>query len=280
MMRWLNQMKMKRKTTKKSTGGIEDRIMAINDVPTNLNILLYGRSGTGKTTIIGTAPKPLLILDIREKGTTSIRKTPGVFVLPIDSWKDFEEAYWYIVSNPKEYKTIAIDTVTQLQDYALSEVRGTSEGLVSRKSWGEASSLLKSWIMLYRDLPQNLIFTAQDRKTKGEEDDSDEDNSIMPEIGPYVMPSVAKILNAAVDVIGMTFVRERIKKIKPLKKGGKETEKSIIEYCLRTGAHPIFLTKFRSPVTDGEDTKIPDVMVNPTYNEILELSLDEEEDDD
>lgn len=269
-----------KKTTKKTsnTGGIEDRIMAVADIPVELNMLLYGRSGTGKTTILGTAPKPLLILDVREKGTTSIRNNKDTFVLPISNWKDLEEAYWYLVNNEDKFKSVAIDTVTQLQDYALSEVRGSSDGLVSRKSWGEASSLLKTWIMLFRDLPANVIFTAQDRKTKGQEDDDEEDdNSILPEIGPYVMPSVAKVLNAAVDVIGMTFIREITKTVKSKTKGAKPTEKKVTEYCLKVGPHPVFLTKFRSPVESGEPSKIPSTIVNPTFEEILELSLDEEE---
>ena len=273
------QKKKKTKTPIKNNESIEDRIMAVADVSTKLNMLLYGRSGTGKTTIIGSAPKPLLILDIRERGTNSIRTREDTFVLPINNWKDLEEAYWYLVSGKRKFASLAMDTVTQLQDYALAEVRGSTDGLVSRKSWGEASALLKTWIMLFRDLPMNVIFTAQDRKTKGQEDeeDGDDDNSIMPEIGPYVMPSVAKILNAAVDVIGMTYVRETTKIIKPLKKGGKPTEKKTTEYCLRVGPHPIFLTKFRTPVEEGQVSNIPSVLVSPTFAELLELSLDEDE---
>ena len=260
------------------TGGIEDRIMAINDVPVELNMLVYGRSGTGKTTLIGSMPKPLLILDIREKGTTSIRNTPGVYVLTINSWKEFEEAYWMLVENKRGFKSLAVDTITQLQEYALESVRGSAEGLVSRKTWGEASSLMKTWIMLYRDLPMNVCFTAQDRKTKGQEDDEDyEDNSIMPEVGPYVMPSVAKIVNAAVDVIGMTYIREVTKTIKPKKAGDKPKEKKVNEYCLRVGPHPIFLTKFRSPIAEGEVSDIPPVIVNPKFDDLLELSLQEDE---
>lgn len=268
----------KSKTSSKATGGIESRIMAVADIPSKLNLLLYGRSGTGKTTIVGSAPKPLLVLDIREGGTTSIKKREDTYVLPITSWKDFEEVYWYLVNNEGKYKSVAIDTTTQLQDFALAEIRGSADGLVSRKSWGEASSLMKTWIALFKDLPMNVIFTAQDRKTKGQEDEEDdsEDNSIMPEIGPYVMPSVAKILNAAVDVIGMTYIRETTKTTKPKKKGDKPTETTVMEYCLRVGPHPVFLTKFRSPVEEGETSKIPNVLVSPTFEEILELSLDED----
>lgn len=91
-------MKMKKKinSSPSLTGGIQDRIIPVADVPVEINALFYGRSGTGKTTIIGSAPKPLLILDIREKGTTSIRNNKDTYVLTINSWKEFEEAYWFL----------------------------------------------------------------------------------------------------------------------------------------------------------------------------------------
>lgn len=268
-----------RKTTKKTNTssvskpkGIESRITPVADIPIELNVLLYGRSGTGKTTLIGSAPKPLLILDIREKGTTSIRNIKDTFVLSLHSWKDFEEAYWFLMSEEgQKYKTIAIDTITQLQEFALEQIRGSAKGLVSRKTWGEASGLMKTWIMLFRDLPMNVIFTAQDRQTKGgDEDDEDMDSAIIPEVGPYVMPSVAKIMNAAVDIIGNTFIREKVTVIKD-PKTNKKTESKKMEYCLRVGPHPIFVTKFRTPTGGGDS--IPPVLVSPTFKDLIDLSL-------
>lgn len=265
--------KVKPSSSSNKPKGIESRITPVADIPVELNILLYGRSGTGKTTLIGSAPKPLLILDIREKGTTSIRNIKDTFVLTLHSWKDFEEAYWFLNSEEgQKFKTIAVDTVTQLQEFALEEIRGSSKGLVSRKTWGEASGLLKSWIMLFRDLPMNVIFTAQDRQTKGgDEDDEDLDSAIAPEVGPYVMPSVAKIMNAAVDIIGNTFIRENVTTKKdPATR--KTIENKKIEYCLRIGPHPVYVTKFRTPTGGGD--KIPAVLVNPTFKELVNLSLE------
>lgn len=267
--------KTKTKRNSSSTNkpkGIESRITPVADIPIELNILLYGRSGTGKTTLIGSAPKPLLILDIREKGTTSIRNIKDTFVLSLHSWKDFEDAYWFLMSEEgQKYKTIAVDTITQLQEFALEQIRGSSKGLVSRKTWGEASELLKAWIMLFRDLPMNVIFTAQDRQTKGsDEDGEDMDSAIIPEVGPYVMPSVAKIMNAAVDIIGNTFIRERVTVTKD-PKTNKRSESRKMEYCLRVGPHPIFITKFRTPTGGGDS--IPPVLVSPTFKDLIDLSL-------
>lgn len=243
------------------------RIKAVADLPTHLKILTYGRSGTGKTTILATAPKPLLLIDVRDKGTVSIKSTPDVFVLEISSWTDFEDAYWYLEGAGKEkFKSVAVDTVTQLQDYAIEEALKDDEGgAMTMKRWGEVSSAMKQWITLYRDLPMNVIFTAQDRVT--EREGEFDDGVIEPEVGPYVMPSVAKTLCAAVDVIGNTFIRER--EVKAPGKDGKETSKLVTEFCMRVGPNARYITKLRRP---SNVKPAPKVIVNPTFPALFELA--------
>lgn len=250
----------------------EGKIIPVADIPLNLKVLVYGRSGTGKTHFAGTAPTPVLVLDIKEKGTDTIRNREGVFVLPIETWQDFEEAFWYLDSNRGTEKfqggTIVIETVTQLQDLALEQVTGGTDGMISRRAWGEAAGLMKTWIMLYRDLPYNVIFVAQDRQTESEEDLEDADGMILPEVGPYVMPSVAKALNAAVGTIGQTFIRERLQKVKSKENPEAIKTRRVVEYCMRTGPHARYLTKLRV----DPDVKIPDVLVDPSFNKLLELT--------
>src|SRR5262252_5652812 len=76
--------------------------------------VFYGRSGTGKTTVAATFPKKLLLIDIKDLGDDSVADIPGVKVLDVLSWDDFEMYYWYIKNHPDEYQTVVIDTVSQL----------------------------------------------------------------------------------------------------------------------------------------------------------------------
>ena len=245
---------------------IADRIKSVKEVNHYLKMLVYGRSGTGKTTFLASCPGPILIVDIREQGTTSIRETKDAYVVPIESWEEFEELYWYLKDTDK-YKTVCIDTVTALQELAAKKVAPT--GTISQRGWGEISGLMKTWLMLFRDLPFNIVFTAQDRETRVE--DYDEDNMITPEVGPYVSPSVAKILNAAVGVIGNTYISEAVKQIK---KGSKLTSKEVVEYRMRLGPHSKYITKLRrDPKLEGE---VPKSIVNPTYKDIVDLMTGEE----
>ena len=52
---------------------------------------IYGRSGTGKTTLAGTFPKPVLVLDINDKGVGSIADVKDVYVMEIESIEDIED---------------------------------------------------------------------------------------------------------------------------------------------------------------------------------------------
>lgn len=263
--------KVKTKTSKspQTELGIEDRIVNVADIPTELKLLLYGRSGTGKTHILGTFPKPLLVLDIRDKGTVTIRNRPDTKVFSVKCWQDFEDIYWYLISNPDKFRSVGCDTITQLQDMAIKAVTKDSQGLISRRAWGEAAGLLKTWTLNYRDLPMNVCFTAQDRDNSSE--DFDDDGTLIPEVGPYVMPSVAKILNAAFGLIGNTFIREVDKSIKI---GGKTKTKTVAEFCLRIGPHARYTTKFRrDPSVEGP--AVPSIIVDPTYDKLLKYSIKE-----
>jgi hypothetical protein len=42
-----------------------------------------------------------------------------------------------------------------------------------------------------------------------------------------------------------------------------------VEYVLRVGPHPIYMTGFRRVHVDGE--VMPDVIIDPSYNKILSL---------
>jgi len=258
-----------------SSHSIADRIQSVKDVPVYFKTLLYGRAGTGKTHFIGTAPKPVLVLDFREDGITTIRNTKDAFVLHMDNWDDFESIYWYLLEGDHPYKTVAIDTVTSLQDIAMKQVMGDRKS-VSQRMWGEIAGLMKTWIMNYRDLPMHVIYTAQDRLSGGGSDDDDEDyvsdGMLLPEMGPYVIPSVAKILNACVGVIGNTFIREVSKKVKTNK--GNEKTKTEVVYSMRIGPHARYATKIRCDgPEESQEPVVPRLLDNPSFDKVKNLAL-------
>lgn len=241
---------------------IADRIQAVKTLPKTMAMLVYGRSGTGKTTFAGSFPKPALVIDIREKGTDSISNLDGVDVIRLDSWADFEETYWYVAES-KKYKSVIIDQVSSLQDLAMEKaLEDEGKDVMSQRLWGTVSGLMKTWLMNYRDLIDqdiNVCFIAHDRTSK--EGGSDDEDQIEPLVGPRLMPSVAGVLNGAVKVIGSTYIRENF-----LEDNVRE-----VEYRMRLGPHAYYVTKLRNPL----GTETPESIINPTFDRIVQLMVGE-----
>lgn len=244
---------------------VTDRIKPVTSLGLVLAALFYGKAGTGKTTVAATFPKPLLHLDVREKGTDSISDMKEVDSLSVEDWDQFEQVYWYLKSPENKYKTVVIDAVSQLQDFALiaalAENGKDENSPISKRDFGVAAGRLKSWIINYRDLVDagiNVVFLAHDRTNEGEEG---EDGELMPSVGPRMMPSVASVLTAAVKIIGNTFVKESHEKLP----SGKA--KRVVEYCMRVGPHAYYATKVRQP----KGSYCPDILENPDYNAMVSL---------
>lgn len=272
---------MIKKTKKKSSSShdydIPDELptFALNDMDSARSYVLYGRSSTGKTTLAMSWPSKILLLDVRDRGTDSVsdispKKGVG---MKIKDWEDFEMVYYFILKNPDKYKTIVIDTMSQLQQLCVKKVledqgKSTKDagnwGSMRKQDWGEVASTMKEWIINYRDLVDlgiEVVFIAQDR-VFNVDDEEGNDNSIAPEIGPALSPSISKTLNAAVNIIGNTFIREKIR-IKEI--NGKKKEISEIQYCLRIGPNATYVTKARKP----KGIPLPSVIVDPDYDKII-----------
>lgn len=238
------------------------------------SFVLYGPSGTGKTTLAATFPKPLLLLDIRDEGTDSVSDVDDIECRSISSFEEYEDMHAWLLRHPDKFKTVVTDTLSQLQEMVMREMKGDKvgkqigKGSMTMRDFGEVTSVMKDWIIHYRDLTQegiNPVFIAQDRIFKSDEDDDRGDiGEIAPEVGPALMPSVAKVLNASVSIIGNTLIRERVE-IKEVR--GKKVKKPRVEYCLRIGPSSVYRTKVRKP----RGVEVPSFIVDPTYDDIMEI---------
>lgn len=256
---------MPKKKTKKPS--LKSRIHKVAELPLKVTALFYGRSGSGKTTLAGTFPGRKLFMDIGEKGTDSVSNIKNTDVLNVESWDDIEDYYWGLESGELKYDTVIIDSVHALQDLAITRVKTQNnkkpEEQTTMRDYGMAAGLLKTWIINYRDLQDigiEIVFIAHERVNS---EDVEDDEILMPEVGPRMMPSVASTLNGAVNVIGHTYIKESITKSKKL--GGKL--KREVSYCLRLGPHGCYTTKIRSP----KDREVPDFITNPDYDKLVEI---------
>lgn len=259
--------------TRSKSNGLAGRIKPVKDIKKNRSWVFYGRSGTGKTTLASTFPGPILLVDIKDEGTDSVSDVKGLDVLEVESTEDLEELYWMLKENPSKYKTVILDTVTQLQNMRVEEVsdvrslKGKSAGdwgTMTQKDWGLVSSWMKKTITDFRSLPLEVVFIAQDRVFNAGDEEENAAGAIDPEVGPRLSPATMAHLCSAVHMIGNTFIREKVTKKKV---DGKTKETRSKEYCIRLGPSSYYITKLRKP----KDIALPEFLANPTYEDILEI---------
>lgn len=254
-----------RKARPKSSRSFEPR--SVEEFEENVAVLLYGKSGRGKTKTASTFPRPLLFLDINEeKGLKTVKGQKGVEFLEVSSWDDFEDIYWWLRKG-QDFKSIVLDQITGLQDLCMKKAREKlrmDPGVPFRgfKAWGVLSGDMKTWLQSYRELKSlyNIIFIAHERVFGDEGDDEDE---IDPNVSARVIPSIGDFVEGACDIIGHNYIRSFREKDK---KTGKT--QSRIEYCLRIGPHPIYTTKVRRPPELGRP---PDFVVDPSYRKLMAI---------
>jgi hypothetical protein len=278
-------------TTPKLKTGVLSRVIPVSEMSHEwLKISLYGRSKSGKTRLISTFPKPVLILGA-EDGTKSISNVKGVDFLrivldeayapPKGNYVLLSELLEFIDSlKTSEYKTVAMDTASALQDLVLADMLGFKEaplqwnpmqlseqwGKQTRQKYGERADAVKKILNAMLGLPRHVVITAHEKNFN--EDDANAD-LLFPQIGSALSKSAAGWLNGAVDYICQTFIRE---KTETIDSGGIkiETKTGKMEYCLRTGTHDIFQTGFR--VNPG--VRIPDMIVDPSFQKIQSVIND------
>lgn len=259
-------------------------VQKVSKIKPNRATVLYGPPGTGKTTLITTWPKPILYLDIRDKGTDSISDMPDedMDVVVIEDSEQIDEILRILLRNIRKgtnkYKSVVFDTVTQARDMVVEEVAVEVKkkvpkgklvgdyGVFTQQDWGKVASRLKGWTIDFRDLPLEVVFIAHQKLYKGV-DEEDEGEGLAPEIGPSTMPSVASVLNAAVANIFNTYIR-----VKHIKKKDEKTGKTIRtekkQYCLGMGPSSLYIRKIRRPKEFGPP---PDFIVDPTYEDIIAI---------
>lgn len=255
---------------------ILDRIQVVTEDTTGIVMSIYGRSGTGKTTLWGTFPQPILGLICSGMGELkSLPKVEGIHTAPVISSEDIAEVV-EMQKQTQKYATIVLDHATGFQDRLLAEILGLDKvpeqkswGMATREQYGQCALQFKTLLRPLIDLAENgthIVVVAQE-KTSDARDDTD---VIQPTVGSALTGSAAGWLNTMCDYIVQTYLREKTTK-KTVTIGGESTDVHTptgeVEYCLRTAAHPVYTARFRKE----KGTKLPECIVDPTFEKIWEL---------
>jgi len=189
---------------------IEALIEEVDNKPINLSLLVYGRSGVGKTRF-GATGKRVLIINCNEQKPISIRgmgaKVINIKKVPEDTVKIF----WYLRNGGyKKYDTVVIDSLSSLQkmyerfvvDEGVKKDASKSNVIVSQRDYGIVGNYMFVDVTNYRNLQEvmNVVFIALERVPSGEENDDIK--------RPDVMPSLQRVVESAVNIIGRMYLKE------------------------------------------------------------------------
>jgi hypothetical protein len=243
---------------------LKDKLKPVKDSVANkyYKVLLWGKTKTGKTTLAADFPKPLILVDVREKGTVSIQDVDGIQVYELESWEELEVIYQYLAYGDHGFKTIVIDTITQLQDISLEKVlanRGAaSTASKTQKDWGDAITLMKVWLQHIKDLPMNVVLIAQYRENS--QQDVTTARQAVPNVGAALSPSLAGFVESIVDINGWVHIDEV-----PVYNELTHKTTSEIKHCLVVKPDGIYSVGIRLP---GKDCACPTRIVDPDYEKL------------
>jgi len=266
------------------SGDVWDRVKTIGfDADAGIKVMLYGKSGTGKTELWGTFPGPILVAicsggkkpgELRTLDTPANRKGNRIQEVALEHSQELVTLSQGVVA--KGFRTIVLDHVTGFQDLVLGEIIGRpvpeqkSWGIAQQQDYAQCALQCKEKIRHMLDLDINVVLVGQER----ENEKPPESELIQPSVGVATTPSLAGWLNTAVDYIAHTFIRDAYettfqtvgKTQIPVKKA-KLTAQGLpaVEYCLRTAPSAIYMTKFRIPKGTGDKG----IIVDPSYDKIM-----------
>lgn len=146
--------------------------MAINLRSTNtvavngLKVLVYGEAGSGKTTLIKTLPKPLILS--AEGGLLSLRKEnlPFIEIHTVEELRD--AAKWLETSaEAKQFESVALDSISEIAEVVLSNEKTLNKD--GRAAYGNMNDIMAKVIRSFRDLPnRHVYFSAKMEKAQDE----------------------------------------------------------------------------------------------------------------
>jgi len=217
--------------------------------------VIYGKSGSGKTHLSASFPKPLLYVQIGDDGANTIASVKGIDGIRIKEVSDLKDLLEEVQEDTK-YKTVVVDTFSMVTNEWTDEKVVSKKKRMTQQLWGDLKIAQEELIKAAHKAAKNHIIVL----TCHESTDSIE--GMEDEITPDVRPSVSKGARTYLEGMANYGIHTtKIVKEISTNSGMKES----IKYAVDIGANLYYWTKLQI----SSDIKIPARIVNPSYDKIV-----------
>lgn len=131
-----------------------------------VKVLVYGQAGAGKTTLISSAPAPIVLS--AEAGLLSLRDCDIPYI-EIRNMDDLAEAYSWAAesSESSSYQTICLDSISEIAEVVLTDEKRKNKD--PRAAYGVMQDTIQAFVRGFRDLlGKHVYFSAKLEKVQDE----------------------------------------------------------------------------------------------------------------
>jgi hypothetical protein len=210
---------------------------SLNDREEHLNVLFYGREGSGKTTaaasLVNTGKGKVLVINAEAGLKKNTLARQGIDVSRIMVWPANNETVTHaglievytqvkadLEKDPKSWIGVVLDSATEIVPALIDQVsasriqKAAMKGLVidgvdgfftDISDYGTMTKMFRDLLRKFRDLPTHFVITALERR------DVDEDTGKV-HYGPAVTPSIQTDLLGFVDLVMTCFAADEDEK--------------------------------------------------------------------
>lgn len=137
-----------------------------NWASSGVKVLVYGQAGAGKTSLIPTLPRPVVLS--AEGGLLSIADVDVPYI-EISDMASLREAWEWLTESAeaKEFQSVALDSISEIAEVVLNaEKKATKD---PRQAYGAMQEQMTEIIRSFRDLPgRHVYMSAKLEKTQDE----------------------------------------------------------------------------------------------------------------
>ena len=118
-----------------------------------VKLLVYGAAGAGKTSLIPTLPKPIVLS--AEGGLLSISHADVPFI-EIKTMEDLNEAYSFVLES--DFESVALDSISEIAEVALNTEKKIAKD--PRQAYGAMQEQMAELIRAFRDIPGKHVYMS------------------------------------------------------------------------------------------------------------------------